>query len=291
MAEKQKQLRHFFLTRFNLLLWKNDKEGNLVRTTKWLDHRFSLFEKYCLPSIKNQTCQDFEWIVLFDSTTPEKYKERVYKYKKECPQFIPIFVEPANGRYFAEIFRKEIVKRITETLKGDEKRVLTTYLDNDDALNVRFVENLKERASTVSDGTFFYYDKGYQYYVDGNYLLRIKYPRNHFVSVIENGNAHTVKGIFGYGRHYYIDKIEGANIVHVDTEPMWCEVVHEKNMINDANFLIGVKMVTEGNVLQRDFGLDVLTRTGKTIYVFRFLPRYLKIFVRRAKHFLVGQKW
>lgn len=275
----------FFLTRFNILLWKNDKEGAPVRTANWLDHRFSLFERYCLPSIKNQSCQDFAWIVLFDSTTPERYKAKIEEYKKECPQLVAVFVEPERGRYFAEIFREEVIKRLKA------KRVVSTYLDNDDALNIRFVENLMERASTESDGTFFYYDKGYQYYEDGNYLLQIKYPRNHFVSVVEDGNPQTVKGIFGYGRHYYIDKIKGAKVNHINTEPMWCEVVHEKNMINDANFLIGVKMVTDGNVLQRAFGLDVVAKTGKTIYVFRFLPRYLKIFVRRAKHFLVGRKW
>ena len=63
------KLQHFILTRFNILLWRQDKKGSKVRTTKWLEHRFSLFEKYCLPSIKNQTYQKFEWIVLFDSMT------------------------------------------------------------------------------------------------------------------------------------------------------------------------------------------------------------------------------
>lgn len=125
MNERQGVLRHFILTRFNLLLWQQDKEGQKVRTIKWLEHRFLLFEKYCLPSIKNQTCQDFEWIVLFDSTTPERFKERIISYQKDCPQFLPVYVEPENGRYFAEIFRKQIVKRINEN--DNEKRVLTSY--------------------------------------------------------------------------------------------------------------------------------------------------------------------
>lgn len=74
--EVQKELQHFILTRFNLLLWNKDKENKKVRSKEWLEHRFSLFEKYCLPSIKSQTCQDFEWIVLFDSSTPEMLKEK-----------------------------------------------------------------------------------------------------------------------------------------------------------------------------------------------------------------------
>lgn len=293
MADTQAKLQHFFLTRFNLLLWQKDKEGSSVRTKKWLDHRFQLFEKYCFPSIKNQTCQDFEWIVLFDSTTPDKYKKRINGYQKECPQFAPVFIEPERGRYFAEIFREELVKRlkVNENDNQNEKRVLTTYLDNDDALNVRFVEDLRQRALGASDGTFFYYDEGFQYYTDDKFLLQIYYPRNHFVSVVEEGCSDSVKGIFGYGRHYYIDEIKGAKIEHVKTEPMWCEVVHEKNMINDANFLLGTKMVKDEGVFRRKFAVDEDARTGFCVYVFGFLPRYMKTFVRRAKHRLIGRQW
>ena len=293
MNAKQKVIRHFILTRFNLLLWLQDKEGQRVRTIKWLEHRFLLFEKYCLPSIKNQVCQEFEWIVLFDSTTPERFKEKINTNQKECPQFIPVFVEPENGRYFAEIFREQIVKRLCskENQNENEKRLLTTYLDNDDALNVRFVEDLQQRALSAADGTFFYYDNGYQYYTEDGYMMQIRYPRNHFVSVVEEGNPATLKGIFGYGGHFHIDKIEGVKIERIKNQPMWCEVVHEKNMINDANFFIGTKMVRDSELLRREFAIDETVRTGIVIYVFRFLPRYCRTFVKRAKSKLFGRKW
>lgn len=278
-------MQFFFLTRFNILLWKNDKEGVLVRTSNWLDHRFSLFEKFCLPSIKNQICQDFEWIVLFDSTTPGRYLSKVEEYQKECPQFVPVFVEPQKGRYFADIFREEIAKRL------NAKRVISTYLDNDDALNVRFVEDLRQRASSVTDGTFFYYDEGYQYYTEDGFLLHINYPRNHFVSVVEKGDPQSVKGIFGYGRHYYIDAIKGVSIEHIKIEPMWCEVVHQKNMLNDANFLIGTKRVKDAGILRSQFSIAVEVKTGWDVYVCKFLPRYMKTFVRRARHRLFGRRW
>lgn len=289
MDDNKACIQFFILTRFNILLWREDKEGNKVRTTKWLEHRFLLFEKYCLQSIKNQTCQGFEWIVLFDSTTPERYKEKIATYQKDCPQLIPVFVEPEKGRYFAEIFRKQIVKRLCSN--ENEKRVLTTYLDNDDALNVRFVEDLQKRALTAKDGTFFYYDNGYQYYTEDQFLLQINYPRNHFVSVVESGNFSTMKGIFGYGGHYYINDIKGAKIEHVKTVPMWCEVVHEMNMINDANFLWGTKRVKDDGILKREFAIDKEVKTGLSVYAFWFLPRYAKTFVRRAKRRLTGRQW
>lgn len=272
------ELQYFILTRFNILLWRQDKEGKKVRTNKWLEHRFSLFEKYCLPSIKNQTCQNFEWIVLFDSMTPEKFKVRIVDYQKICPQLTPVFVEPENGKYFAEIFRKEIVKRL------EAKRVISTYLDNDDALDIDFVKDLQRRSLSVCDGTFFYYDEGYQYYTEYKYMMQIHYPRNHFVSVVEKGDAATVKGIFGHGRHYYIDKIKGAKIEHIKTKPMWCEVVHEKNILNDANFLLCTKIVRNKDVLINKFSVNEYVSYSMGIYLRNFLPRYLKTFVKRVKN-------
>lgn len=281
----QTTLQHFILTRFNLLLWNRDKEGGKVRTIKWLEHRFELFEKYCLPSIKNQTCKVFEWIVLFDSSTPEKFKAKIAEYKNNCPQFIPVFVEPQNGRYFADIFRKEIVKLLSA------KRVVSTYLDNDDALAVNFVEDLQRRVLAVKDGTFINYNDGYQYYSGGGFLMRIHYPTNHFVSVVEKGDPATVKGIFGYGGHAYIHTIKDVNIEHVRNVTMWCEVVHEKNMINDAFFLFKAKMICDDHVLKNEFGIDVIVKSGIGIYVSKFLPRYVKTFLRRAKQRVFGRKW
>ena len=217
-------MQHFILTRFNLLLWNKDKERNPVRTIAWLKHRFLLFEHYCLPSIINQTCKNFEWIVLFDSSTPEDFKEKINLFQKDCPQFVPVFIEPKNGRYFAEIFRREVVKR----LNGE--RVITTYLDNDDALDLRFVEDIQRRIDSLCDGTFIYYAHGYQLFTDYNYIIRVYDHRNHFVSVIERGDATVVKTIYGYGSHYYIDKIKNAKIEYIHDLPMWCEIIHDRNM-------------------------------------------------------------
>lgn len=337
-------IQHFILTRFNLLLWNKDKEGHKVRSKEWLEHRFALFERYCLPSIKSQTCQEFEWIVLIDSTTPERFKERIAEYQRECKQLIPVYVEPERGRYFSEIFREQVAKRIlaVQEFKGlrvqdyqelenskilapenselstDSKlstlnstlKVLTTYLDNDDALNVGFVEDIQKRAAGLSDETFINYTDGYQFFTDYNYMMRIHYPRNHFVSVVENGNPATVKTIYGYGSHYYIEKIEGARIENVENLPMWCEVIHEKNMGNDAYFL-GAKMVREaagfgfmvhGSLFTVQDSQDSQARMsdqrssarfkyGAGLYLFRFLPRYIKTFFRRCKYFVFGRHW
>ena len=278
-------IQHFLLTRFNLHLWRNDKEGHPVKTLEWLDNRFDLFEKYCLPSLANQTCMEFEWIVLFDSKTPDKYKERVQRYQEICPQLIPVFVAPEDGRDFRQVFRNEVVKRL-----GGE-RIITTYLDNDDALDVHYVEDLQKRISNLSNGSFVFYLNGYQYFTEFGLLLRIHYRRNHFVSVIESADPETIKTIYGFGSHYYINKIPGAKIEYVKDAPLWCEVIHERNIGNDAYFLLGTKAVRDSETLHRDFAIEDFSSYGFATYLFKFIPRYIKTFFRRIGYFFLGRKW
>jgi len=279
------KLQHFILTRFNLQLWQRDKEGCKVRTVEWLEHRFDLFEEYCMSSLIHQTCQNFEWIVLFDSMTPDQYKERIAQCQARCPQLIPVFVEPAEGRYFASLFRREVVKRLSA------RRVVTSYLDNDDALDSRFVEDLQARALKASDGQFINYTHGYQFYTDYKYLLQVHYPRNHFVSVVENGTTSMVKTIYGFGSHYYIDRINNVKIERVENDPMWCEVIHERNMGNDAYFLLGTQMIGDRGLLRARFGINEDVESGTGLYLFRFLPRYIRTFFRRVKYFFFGRHW
>ena len=69
--------KHIILTRFNLQF----ELGNDIHTQPyWLDERFRLFEKYCLPSIVGQTNQNFTWVILSSEQTPTKYKERLSQY-------------------------------------------------------------------------------------------------------------------------------------------------------------------------------------------------------------------
>ena len=278
-------IQHFILSRFNLRLWNRDKSGSSVRTREWLDHRFSLFERFCLPSIAGQTCKNFTWIVLMDYHTPNEYKCRIADSQSICPQLAPVYVDSQDGRNFARVFGEEVKKRLDSSA-----RVLTTYLDNDDALNVHFVEDIQKRAENLLDGTFIIYNDGYQYFTDYDYVMRIHYPRNHFVSVVEKNVLSQIRTIYGFGSHYYIVKIPGAKIEQISDCWMWCEVIHEKNMGNDAYFL-RAKMVQDKDMLQREFAIDEAIQHGLGLYLFSFLLRYTRTFVRRMKNRLFGRNW
>ena len=77
---------HYLLTRFNLALWIEDKNGAAIDREEWLKRRMALFETFCLPSVKGQTCQSFSWILLVDEGTPAVYREKIKTYRNLCPQ-------------------------------------------------------------------------------------------------------------------------------------------------------------------------------------------------------------
>ncbi|WP_443688946.1 glycosyltransferase, partial [Paraprevotella xylaniphila] len=91
-------VRHYLLTRFNLPLWNKDKRGLVTRDEVWLEDRCRLFEQYTLPSVLQQSCKDFTWVVLFDGDTPPVYRERVKGWAERCENFkyVPVKAEYAR---------------------------------------------------------------------------------------------------------------------------------------------------------------------------------------------------
>ncbi len=73
---------HFIITLFNLRLsWRGTEKtlSEIDRATDraYLENSFERFERYTVPSIKNQKCRNFKWLVLFSKDTPTVYLEKI----------------------------------------------------------------------------------------------------------------------------------------------------------------------------------------------------------------------
>lgn len=277
---------YFILTRFNLRLWPHDKWGKETQTTEWLAHRVGLFEKYCLPSVAKQTCKDFVWITLMDEATPDEYKAKMEEYRIICPQLTPIYVQAKNSRNFTGVFMNYLRKNVTAD------RVISTYFDNDDALNLRFVEQTRALLERAPAKTFLYFDGGVQYLPSIGLANRIKDSRNHFVSVVED-TADSLMSIYGYGSHYYVEDLPDANVYHYTLpEPMWCEVAHGRNKVNDAYYLFTAHPAKDSTLLIDQFGIPIkLKKVPWFHFIFQYVPRYLLNVSRRAVFAIRGRPW
>jgi hypothetical protein len=219
-------LKHFIITRFNVKFEKikGDKNSSKVNSLEWLENRFFLFEEYCFPSVLKQTNQNFEWLVFFDVDTPLKYKERISKYSLESKIFKPYFC--LNETEF-----QTILLDIVNKTNINSEFILTTRLDNDDSINELFIETVQKNIEFKEN---YYIDlfHGVQYDVDKKIYITKKDFNSHFSTRIERNNNNILTLM--NSNHREIAKL--GIVEYINTEkPMWLEVIHKKNIINDIN--------------------------------------------------------
>jgi hypothetical protein len=228
---------HFILTVFNVRV---DYGGKKPPDRAWLDHRFHLFETFCYPSVHAQTCQDFTWLVLFDAATPPEYRRRIEKCQ-EWDRFTPVFVD--------EVMSIEAFARMRDRLIGDRAgtptTLITTQLDNDDALHRRYIENIRRE---VREDTFEFINatNGFLLDYERNRLYKKRDFSNPFYSLIEP--FHNFRTVWCVPHH----KLSSVGTVRqIDTEPLWLQVVHGKNVLNNIGIRrrLGLGRLGEGFVL------------------------------------------
>ena len=214
---------HYILTRFNLRAtdWTVTKNKEKVLTEEWLKERFDLFENFCFSSVKNQSNQNFKWLVFFDINTPESYKIKVEEFRKSYENFYPFFIDGMPN------FLPEILKNIK--LLDTEKYIITSRLDNDDSLHEDYVEVIQS-----------YFDKQNHLAIDliDGYTLQIgekirlgfqKHLYNPFISLIEK-KEDDFKTVWFRSRHgsWKYEK----NIIRVKDKRLWLGIIHSKNKVN-----------------------------------------------------------
>jgi hypothetical protein len=259
--------RHFLVTRFNVANWHL---GRPWRTSPdWLRNRFDLFERFCLPSVCAQTNKNFTWLVFFDETTPVEFRQRIDEYSRYA-FFRPFFVRD----FSVDVLRATILGE----LEGSSiDYVLTTRLDNDDAVSRRFIERV-QRAYHESEVEVINFSKGYKWCRGGVY--RHRDPNNSFATRVERVNrlqtiyasTHEQLSVMGV-----VSRIGGA--------PAWCQVIHEGNLANQlprgALRVFPCRMRAEF-VLNR-VTLQIDWRAILVDWVLRFPYRCLRRAVRSAR--------
>jgi hypothetical protein len=212
---------HFLITRFNLRnpRWTTSRSEHPALSEAWLKDRFDLFEQYCLPSVNAQTEPGFIWLVYFDTETPEQWLPRIEGYRRDCPQFQPIFVDGMPA------FLDDVQARIAAT---DAPYLITSRLDNDDCISSDFIASVQAQ---FAPNDFLALD-----FIDG-YMLEIApvlrlgctvNAYNPFVSLIErNRKPLSVlhKDHAQWKREHRLRRIRGQRI--------WMTVIHRENKTNE----------------------------------------------------------
>jgi len=163
----------------------------------WLMDRLQLFDHYTYPSVMSQTDQDFEWIGVVHTKTPEWFIKALESHDR--------------------------IKLIKSDLDTDIRisKAMTINLDSDDALARNFIEVTRTEAAK----------EGASYFHSG---MKVKVCTGAFITVPSGRNPFTIVGAMDNNETVF-NHLHGnwpnPKIIKT-TSPMWLQVIHDSNIAN-----------------------------------------------------------
>jgi len=143
---------HYIITRFSVLdkkavynpyfTRKKDTIEKYLFNYNRLNDKFFRFKKVTYPSILKQTHQNFTWLIYSSKHMPEKYKQKLLRFKND--KILIKFVENL----------KEMMEDINNHIKT-KKSFSTIRIDDDDGLNPEFLETLEKYKDDVGTAVSF----------------------------------------------------------------------------------------------------------------------------------------
>lgn len=256
--------RYYLITRFNLRMrytvTKDLAKIDVATDEKYLAERVNIFKKYTVPSIASQTSKDFEWIIFFDIHTPEQIKQQIESINKGY--FRAFYLQDASEQNIVlnEVFHEHEVDFIA-----------TTRLDNDDAVNINFVQKVHETIQANELRNYaFGFENGIAYDLKHKIASKYCFPLNHFLTLVEPISDQT-KCAFAY-KHTEIDKYVQFDSIKEDF--MWLELEHGKTISNNYMPAKFSTLVKDGALLGEKFGCEVEIKKGinNFFYMLFLLP-------------------
>lgn len=220
---------HILTTRFNIV-WK----AGPVTDTKWMNHRMELFERFCVPSVREQSSKKFHWLILIREGTPQKNKHQIENLVSGCPFPVKILETPTTGDVWS--IHDKVVNGYLENIDVDW--IIASRVDNDDALGIDYIAKMQQSFSAQEKVVRA--KRGYKVMAnDPATLAEITDPYAPFFTVhsrkgsriLTGGNASYLNNRCG-GSHPKA-LIPGTTFkLDFLVEPLWVVVIHGKNVGN-----------------------------------------------------------
>lgn len=279
---------HFIITQFNLRNFPLSENNDSRRWVEWTRNRIVLFRDYCLPSVINQSCKDFIWLVYFDSETPGEFREFIESLK--AVSFIKICYCGGIDDFYLN-YINEVKKRSYNIARW----VITTRVDNDDCLHRDAVKTIQENF-TRTHKFLISLASGYILNLTDATLSHYFYPMSPFISLIEDSEIE-LKGVFEKGHtkwdslrlyifkeiwlEYFNKKARKSRFIL--KKPLWIQTVHGNNVSN--SFYRGFPVLKEKDL--SDFSIKYTTRKQPPGIIRRYWnyvmwKRYFKSLIIKA---------
>jgi hypothetical protein len=262
---------HIVITQFNLRNFPKSNNAETENWIRWTRNRIQIFNDYCLPSMVNQSCRDFTWLLYFDSETPEEFSDFIRE--TAGYDFIQICYSRGNEDFYAG-YMAEVNKRV----RPETEWLLTTRIDNDDCLH-RDAIRVIQTQFRPQHGYLISLASGYVLNLAAKTLSHYFYPMSPFLSLVENIQT-GCGGVFQKG-HTKWDELRlfihreirlaftgGASrkAMFVLNRPLWIQLVHGDNVSN--SFYRGLPVLSGRDL--KEFSIPFST-VGQPLSV---VPKY-----------------
>jgi Putative rhamnosyl transferase len=205
---------HILLTRFNVYY-----EDRGLPSDSWFQDRLQLFRRYTVASIRSQTVQPDKWLIFSHVLSPPWFKQQLVN--------LLATVRISDVIWMTETWEAALVSRLVgERLTPGTTRLLTTNIDNDDAVSRDFIEVIRAHCHDQA-WEFLNLTRGAQC-GNGKVYFRSD-PANPFISLVENLSDAPPRTVF-LDWHNRLPKYGPVRQIY--THPTWVQIVHGTNMQN-----------------------------------------------------------
>lgn len=236
---------HYIITRFNLpLSSRSIKNGLDVCSQDYLSKRIDIFERFCMPSIRQQTCQNFKWLILFDIKTPDVYKQIAAGWHNIYPNLIPCYLDvedygglPSGSELVTDVDTDSSMLQITSQFVGDTIRslevshpewILTSRIDDDDALHQDWIARVQGLFKACPQQLAYDFVYTYKYVLKESIVYRYALRNGHFLTLAEPSDTEFRSVLFC--NHLEMDKY--FKVEHIYGRTLQTELIHSENVVN-----------------------------------------------------------
>ncbi|WP_291117078.1 glycosyltransferase [Flavobacterium sp. UBA6135] len=214
--------KHYLITRFNLRnkKWDVTKNNESLLTDQWMNHRMELFENYCLPSVKSQNNKNFTWLLFFDITTSDVFKNWILNTTKDTNFIQCFFIDGMDS--FSDSIKEFIAKDASSFT-----HIITSRIDNDDCVSKFYIDEIQKQFN-FQKYLAVDFVSGYTLSLNPVMLGKKEQIYNPFISLIEeNKNPKTV----WHNDHNQWKKEK--SIINIENKRVWLSIIHDKNKVNE----------------------------------------------------------
>lgn len=229
---------YYIVTRFNVNVFNGklsrDKNVSPERdrlSEKYLKGRFDFFEKHTLCAMQKQKNKNFKWILMFHAETPQIFKDRVEKYKKEFENIVVLYVPD-------DVNANDMLSKYLEE-NAENEWISVSRIDNDDEYMEAYMDELQKMEFDLSnEGYVVSFVNGIKYDVRKNILWRMYKENNNCIALVtkkHNEINHPLK----LDHTKVTDKDAIYPLVCIkNSSPKWLVNIHGTNLGNTYRYHI-----------------------------------------------------